>query len=105
MFLPLYDTPLLQPMDQNVVHMVKVQNKQSVLYKVLSKNDCVSMIHLLKERNIKGMVFSLGNAWENLYEKTIICSWGNLWPDMALLEQKKRRTEKIMSKIWKQRYF
>ena len=48
------------------------------------------MIQSLKETNLKDVVFYLADAWENLPEKTIVCLWGNLWPDITLLEQHKK---------------
>lgn len=41
----------------------------------------------LKYLNLKGVVYSLGNAWANLNDKVIVCLWKNLWPDMVLLHQ------------------
>lgn len=89
MFLPPNVTPILQPMDQNVIQTIKMYYKKALLYKVLSKES--SVIQSLKETNLKDVVFDLSNAWENLSEKTIICSWRNVWPDMPLLEQFNRR--------------
>lgn len=92
MFLPPNVTPLLQPMDQNVIQAIKMQYKKSLLYTVLSKDD--SVVKSLKSFNLKDMVFSLANAWENLNKKVIVCSWANLWPNMELLEQYQKKTNK-----------
>lgn len=88
MFLPPNVTPLLQPMDQNVIQAIKMQYKKSLLYNVLSKDE--SVIKSLKEINLKDVVYSLANAWNNLDKKVIICSWKKLWPDMTLLDQYKK---------------
>lgn len=89
MFLPPNVTPILQPMDQNVIQAIKMQYKKGLLYTVLSKDD--SVMKSLKEINLKDVVYSLANAWVNLNEKVIVCSWGNLWPNMKLLEQYKKK--------------
>lgn len=94
LFLPPNVTPLLQPMDQNVIQTVKMHYKKALLYKVLSK-EC-SVIQSLKETNLKDVVFDLANAWENLPEKTIVCLWRNLCPDLALLEQYKKKKSNEM---------
>jgi hypothetical protein len=44
----------------NVIQAVKMYYKKSLLYNVLSKDDCV--IKFLKEINLKNVVFSLANA-------------------------------------------
>lgn len=75
-------------MDRNVIQAIKMQYKKSLLYNVLSKEECV--IKSLKEITLKDVVYSLANAWEGLNEKVIICSWKKLWPDMALLDQYKK---------------
>ncbi|XP_050545073.1 jerky protein homolog-like [Daktulosphaira vitifoliae] len=90
MFLPPNVTPILQPMDQNVIQTVKMHYKKSLLYKVLSTDDCV--MKSLKEINLKDVVFSLANAWSNVSKKVIVCSWKNLWPNMCLFEQYKKKT-------------
>lgn len=90
MFLPPNVTPILQPMDQNVIQAIKMQYKKSLLYTVLSKDD--SVIKSLNQVNLKDVVFSLANAWENLNKKVIVCSWANLWPNMDLLEQYQKKT-------------
>ena len=86
MFLPPNVTPLIQPMDQNVIQTVKMHYKKSLLYKILSKDSDENIVKVLKETNLRDIVFSLANSWECLTKKTIICSWGNLWPDMELLK-------------------
>lgn len=94
MFLPPNVTPILQPMDQNVIQAIKMQYKRSLLYTVLSKED--SVIKSLKEVNLKDVVFSLANAWENLNKKVIVCSWANLWPNMELLGQYQKKTNETV---------
>lgn len=91
MFLPPNVTPLLQPMDQNVIQTVKTSYKKSLLYSVLSKEG--SVVAALKSVNIKDVVFNLARAWENLATKTIVCSWGKLWPSLNLLEVYKKNSK------------
>jgi len=59
MFLPPNVTPILQLRDQNVIQIVKMQYKKSLLYTILSKDDYV--IKSLKENNLKDVVFSIGD--------------------------------------------
>jgi len=72
MFLSPDVTPLLRAMDQNVIQTVKMQYKKNLLYKVLSKDDCV--MKSLQEINLKHVVFSLPNAWSNVSKKMIVRS-------------------------------
>lgn len=84
LFLPPNVTPLLQPMDQNVIQTVKTAYKKSLLYGILSKEG--SVIEALKKTNLKDVVFNLANAWKKLSTKTIVCSWKKLWPTLSLLQ-------------------
>lgn len=84
LFLPPNVTPLLQPMDQNVIQTIKTNYKKTLLYSVLSKEG--SVLHALKNTNIKDVVFNLASAWEKVSNKTIVCSWKKLWPTMNLFE-------------------
>lgn len=57
-----------------------MQYKKSLLYKVLSKDDCV--IKSLKEINLKDVVFSPVKYCLNVSKMVIVYSWKNLWPNM-----------------------
>lgn len=91
LYLPPNVTPLLQPMDQNVIQTVKTSYKKSLLYNILSKEG--SVVQALKDTNLKDVVFYLASAWEKLSAKTIVCSWGNLWPSLNLLQAYKNKKQ------------
>jgi|AKYZ01.1.fsa_nt_gi Tc5 transposase DNA-binding domain./DDE superfamily endonuclease./CENP-B N-terminal DNA-binding domain. len=88
MFLPPNVTPLLQPMDQNIIQTVKVHYKKSLLYSVISKEK--SIIQSLKETNVKDVVYNLARAWESVSTKVLVSAWGKLWPDLPLLNEYKK---------------
>lgn len=47
-----------------------------------------SVIKALKNLILKDVVYySLANAWYNLNDKVIVCSWKNLWSDIELINQ------------------
>lgn len=88
MFLPPNVTPLLQPMDQNIIQTVKVHYKKSLLYSVISKEK--SIIQSLKETNVKDVVYNLARGWESVSTKVLVSAWGKLWPDLPLLAEYKK---------------
>lgn len=88
MYLPPNVTPIIQPMDQNVIQTIKSCYKKSLLYTVLSKDG--NVVQALKETNLKDVVFNLASAWEKITTKTIVSSWKNLWPTLNLLDVYKK---------------
>lgn len=82
MFLPPNCTPLLQPMDQNVIQVVKSRYKKKLLIHVASQeNDIVAT---LKEINLKHVVFMLAESWKTVSSSVIVSSWKKLWPSLTI---------------------
>lgn len=78
MFLPPNCTPLLQPMDQNIIQMVKTQYKKKILLNAIGREHDISQA--LKELNLKDVVFGVAEAWDSVPARAIKSSWKKLWP-------------------------
>ncbi|XP_023214935.1 jerky protein homolog-like [Centruroides sculpturatus] len=91
MFLPSNCNSILQPMDQNVIQLVKYHYKRNLLFNVISQND--NIIKFLKEMNLKNVVFNIAYAWQNVSPDTIISSWKRLWPSHPLISSRSKITE------------
>lgn len=61
LFMPPNTTPLLQPMDQNVIQQIKINYKKSLLSDVIKQSD--GIIKFLKKTNIKDVVYNLAHSW------------------------------------------
>lgn len=79
-FLPPNCTPLLQPMDQNVIQKIKSLYKNKLLIHIISEDGDVTQS--LKGLNLKDVVFSLAHAWNSVSPNLIQSSWKKLWPTM-----------------------
>jgi hypothetical protein len=79
MFLPPNCTPILQPMDQNVIQAIKLHYRKTLLLQVVSAENDIS--ETLKKLNLKDVVYSLEEAWQSVSVNLITKSWKNLWPN------------------------
>ncbi|CAG5048130.1 unnamed protein product [Parnassius apollo] len=79
-FLPPNCTPLLQPMDQNVIQKIKSLYKNKLLIHIISQDGDITQS--LKGMNLKDVVFSLAHAWKSVSSNLIQSSWKKLWPTM-----------------------
>lgn len=78
MFLPPNCTPLLQPMDQNVIQKVRFLYRNKLLLHIISKGGDIKQC--LQEFNLKDVVFSLAHAWSSVSPTLIQTSWAKLCP-------------------------
>ncbi|XP_037943319.1 jerky protein homolog-like [Teleopsis dalmanni] len=76
-FLPPNVTPLLQPMDQNVIRLVKLHYRNSLLSKIVAEG-CDNISSALKQVNIYDAVSLLSFAWQKLSEDLIKKCWANI---------------------------
>lgn len=86
LFLPPNCTPLLQPMDQNVIHMIKCNYKKKLLLNAVIREDDITKT--LKDMNLKDAVFNVTEAWNNVPEEAIQSSWRKLWPSLTTNRQR-----------------
>lgn len=63
-FLPPNCTPLLQPMDQNIIQKIKSLYKNKLLIHIISQDGDITQS--LKGLNLKDVVFSLAHAWRSV---------------------------------------
>ncbi|XP_037943405.1 jerky protein homolog-like [Teleopsis dalmanni] len=70
-------TPLLQPMDQNVIRLVKLHYRNSLLSKIVAEG-CDNISSALKQVNIYDAVSLLSFAWQKLSEDLIKKCWANI---------------------------
>jgi hypothetical protein len=77
MFLPPNVTPLVQPMDQNVIQAVKLHYRKCLLKRVVASEDA-DIGAELKRVNLNDVVIRLAEAWENVRPELIQHSWSKL---------------------------
>lgn len=75
-FFPPNCTPLLQPMDQNVIQKIKLHYRSALLSYVVAQQQ--EILTTLKNLNLKDVVLFLAAAWEAVQSKTIRNSWNPL---------------------------
>ena len=76
MFLPPNFTPLIQPMDQNVIRLTKLYYRKSLLSTIVANNTNVT--DALKNLTIKDAVINLMTAWNHLDPQVIKKCWRNI---------------------------
>lgn len=76
MFLPPNCTPLLQPMDQNVIQNIKINYRSTLLSHVVAQQG--EIVKTLKMLNLRDVVFFLAAAWQAVQPKIIRSSWNPL---------------------------
>lgn len=77
MFMPPNVTPLIQPMDQNAIRLVKLGYRNSLLSKIIAAGtDNIS--ESLKRIDIYDAVSLLALSWDKLPENSIIKCWRNI---------------------------
>lgn len=77
MFLPPNVTPLVQPMDQNVIQAVKLHYRKRLLHRIVASGGA-DISAELKKVNLKDVVIGLAKAWENVRPELIRKSWSKL---------------------------
>lgn len=80
-FLPTNCTPLIQPMDQNVIQMIKNNYKKKILLNAISREANIS--ETLKQLNIKDAVLTVSDAWDEVGKQAIKSSWKKMWPSIT----------------------
>lgn len=80
MFLPPNTTACIQPMDQNVIQNVKLNDRKSLLVNCLALCS-ENLMNSLKSITLKDTVFLLANCWANVKASLINKSWKNLHPE------------------------
>lgn len=76
-YMPPNVTPLIQPMDQNVIRITKLYYRSSLLSSIVSSRS-ENLSKLLKELTIKDAVINLSLAWNRLEVDTIKKCWKNI---------------------------
>ncbi|XP_055910801.1 jerky protein homolog-like [Eupeodes corollae] len=77
MFMPPNATPLIQPMDQNVIRLTKLHYRTSLLSDVISKGRDVEK--MLKKFNLRDALTCLQGAWDKLTPEVIEKCWHELF--------------------------
>lgn len=76
MFMPPNVTPLIQPMDQNVLGLTKLFYRNSLLSSIITGDDAVG--EALKKITLRDAVIHLVAAWEKLSPQIIAKCWHNI---------------------------
>lgn len=79
LFIPPNSTAIIQPMDQNVINILK-KNYKKMLVEDLLLRDTVG--EGLKDLNLKDVVFMIKNSWDSVSKKIIRQSWKHLMPEI-----------------------
>ncbi|XP_029040190.1 jerky protein homolog-like isoform X1 [Osmia bicornis bicornis] len=78
-FFPSYVTPLIQPLDQGVINVIKRRYKAKFLkYLINAQADGMNYSRAISSFNIKNAIDLIGDAWDEISEKTISNSWKKL---------------------------
>nr|XP_045597493.1 tigger transposable element-derived protein 1-like [Procambarus clarkii] len=83
-FLPPNTTPLLQPMDQQVIANFKKLYMKALLERCVHVIDTTELTlrQFWKEQfNIMGALRLIDKAWEGVSRRTLHSAWRNLWPE------------------------
>lgn len=76
MFMPPNVTPLIQPMDQNVLRLTKLYYRNSLLSSVIATGQSIGIA--LKKLTLKDAMFHLAHAWDKLDSTVISKCWHNI---------------------------
>lgn len=98
-FMPPNVTPLIQPLDQNVLRLTKLYYRNSLLSSVVSSDQPIG--EALKKLTLKDAMLNLSAAWEKLDPIVIAKCWKNL------LEEEKEEDEdnlplSVLQQKWKE---
>ena len=69
-------TPLIQPMDQNVIRLTKLHYKKALLSSIVASNE--SIYQALRTLTIKDAILNLALAWEKVPAEIIEKCWKNI---------------------------
>lgn len=94
-FLPPNVTPLLQPMDQNVLQYLKLSYRKKLLRRILEDEDeTLSLIEKLKMINIKDVIYWVAESWESVSEQLLKKSWNKLWPSLTFIDNPNQEADR-----------
>lgn len=74
MYMPPNVTPLIQPMDQNIIKVTKLAYRNALLSSVLAQPD-IELGQALKNFTLKQAIINLSNAWASVTQSIIVSSW------------------------------
>lgn len=72
-FMPPNVTPLIQPMDQNILRLTKLYYRKSLLSSIIAADENVG--EALKKLNLKDAILHLHGAWQKVSTSTISKCW------------------------------
>ncbi|XP_055380074.1 jerky protein homolog-like [Condylostylus longicornis] len=78
LYMPPNVTPLIQPMDQNVIRITKLNYRACLLSSILSTTNNSDIITAIKNINLKEVVINLTAAWNKIDKEMILKCWKNI---------------------------
>lgn len=87
-------TPLLQPMDQEILQNVKRYYKKKLLQRLLD-NTKNTILENLKAVNMKDIVFWISDAWTNVSKESLQQSWSKLWPELNFCDSQRAKKDNV----------
>ncbi|XP_050298400.1 jerky protein homolog-like [Anthonomus grandis grandis] len=82
MYMPPNVTPLIQPMDQNVIRLTKLHYRSMFLAMVVA-NKSKDMNVIIKQYNLRDAILNLSRAWNKLEPATIKKCWKNIFESQS----------------------
>ena len=80
-FLPYHVTSLIQPCDQGILEMIKLNYKKMLVHSILeSQNKSVPLLQFLKNVNVENSVYWATETWNKVQPSTIIECWKKMLP-------------------------
>lgn len=76
-YMPPNVTPLIQPMDQNPIRLMKMHYRSSILSKIVS-SESENITELLKNLNLYDAASMISLGWYNIKQETLAKSWNKL---------------------------
>lgn len=86
-YMPPNVTPLIQPMDQNIIRITKLNYRTCLLNSILASTTNENVISAIKKISLKGVVLNLFAAWNKIDQAIIWKCWTNILNDSEFEDQ------------------
>lgn len=77
LYMPPNVTPLIQPMDQNAIKLVKLHYKNSLLYRIIGSDD--DILSVLKKLNLYDAAMMITQSFASVKESSLAKCWNKIF--------------------------
>jgi hypothetical protein len=98
MFMPPNVTPLIQPMDQNVLRLTKLYYRNSLLTSIILKKNNIA--EALKSLTLKDAVLTISAAWNKLEQSIIKKCWKNVLSNNTEFDDEDNLPLSVLQQQW-----